>query len=166
MSLSVLNEHRSEERFVASNSIGWGPPRIAVAVERAYGNAALRPFYTAFGTRLHTRGEQFGGQLFQAALADAGLPVDLAEAADDNRYDDEVRASHAEAISLVGEDVGTPVIAVPGAAGENIAFFGPVVTPAPKGEAAGRLWDGALLVAGTPGFFEIKRTRSVRPDFS
>ena len=90
----------------------------------------------------------------------------LAEAADDNRYDDEVRASHAEAINLVGEDVGTPVIAVPGAAGENIAFFGPVVTPAPKGEAAGRLWDGTLLVAGTPGFFEIKRTRSVRPDFS
>jgi hypothetical protein len=46
-----------------------------------------------------------------------------------------------------------------------VAFFGPVVTPAPKGEAAGRLWDGTLLVAGTPGFFELKRTRTADPSF-
>ena len=62
-------------------------------------------------------------------------------------------------------DVGTPVIHVPGADGTTVAFFGPVVTPAPKGEAAGRLWDGTLLVAGTPGFFEIKRTRDQGPVF-
>jgi hypothetical protein len=65
----------------------------------------------------------------------------------------------------VGLDVGTPVIHVPGADGTLIAFFGPVVTPAPKGEAAGRLWDGTLLVAGTPGFYEIKRTRDAKPVF-
>ena len=64
----------------------------------------------------------------------------------------------------VGHDVGTPVIHVPGPDGEHIAFFGPVVTPAPKGEAAGRLWDGVLLVAGTPGFYELKRTRDAGPD--
>ncbi|MDQ1659788.1 MAG: hypothetical protein QOD41_4871, partial [Cryptosporangiaceae bacterium] len=66
----------------------------------------------------------------------------------------------------VGLDVGTPVIHVPGEDGELIAFFGPVVTPTPRGEAAGRLWDGVLLVAGTPGFYELKRTREARPDVS
>ena len=62
-------------------------------------------------------------------------------------------------------DVGTPVIHVPGPDGEQIAFFGPVITPIPRGEAAGRLWDGTLLVSGTPGFYEIKRTRSEGPTF-
>ena len=66
----------------------------------------------------------------------------------------------------VGMDVGTPVIHAPGPDGRQIAFFGPVVTPAPKGEAAGRLWDGVLLVAGTEGFYEIKRTRDVGPVFT
>jgi hypothetical protein len=60
----------------------------------------------------------------------------------------------------VGYDVGTPVIHV-----GDIAFFGPVITPAPKGEAAGRLFDGVMLVAGTPGFYEIKRSRIAGPSF-
>jgi hypothetical protein len=65
----------------------------------------------------------------------------------------------------VGEDVGTPVIHAPGPDGSQVAFFGPVVSPAPKGEAAGKLWDGVLLVAGTDGFFELKRTRTRAPIF-
>jgi hypothetical protein len=66
----------------------------------------------------------------------------------------------------VGTDVGTPVIHAPGPAeGSTVAFFGPVVTPAPKGEEAGRLWDGVVLVAGTPGFYELKRTRDLGPIF-
>ena len=84
---------------------------------------------------------------------------------DSTDYDEALRASHKEGIDLVGQDVGTPVIAVPGADGERIAFFGPVVTPAPKGEAAAKLWDGTLMVASTPGFFEIKRTRDTGPVF-
>ena len=60
----------------------------------------------------------------------------------------------------MGDDVGTPVIRV-----EGVALFGPVVSPAPTGDDAGRLWDGFLLVAGTPGFFELKRTRTVGPIF-
>ena len=76
-------------------------------------------------------------------------------------------ASHDAGMAPVGLDVGTPVIHTPGPnPGQQIAFFGPVITPAPKGAAAGRLWDGVLLVAGTPGFYEIKRTRDAAPDFS
>jgi len=95
-----------------------------------------------------------------AALNEVGLPADLLRFATSSDVDDEVRASHDRAIALVGEEVGTPVIAM-GAS----AFFGPVVTPAPKGEAAGRLWDGWVLMTGTPGFFELKRTRAQSPVF-
>src|SRR5205814_3719587 len=104
-----------------------------------------------------------GRELYAGALADAGLDVELASAADDPSHDEAVRASHAEGMEPVGDDVGTPVIHVPGPDGGRVAFFGPVVTPTPRGEAAARLWDGTLLVAGTPGFYEIKRTRTERP---
>ncbi len=100
-----------------------------------------------------------------AALEEAGLPAELAEAADTDAYDKELRASHKAGIDLVGQEVGTPVIAVPGADGAQIAFFGPVVTPAPKGEQAAQLWDGTLMVASIPGFYEIKRTRTQGPVF-
>ncbi len=75
-----------------------------------------------------------------------------------------LRASHNDGIDRVGQEVGTPVISVPGAEGD-VAFFGPVVTPTPRGDAAARLWDGTLLVASTPGFYEIKRTRTKGPSF-
>ena len=165
MSLSVLNEHRTEERYQAFNAAGWGPVRVAVAAERRGGNAVLRDLYTGLGTRIHVKKEELGRPLFEAALADAGLPAALADAAGDPSYDAAVRASHEVGMAPVGDDVGTPVIHVPGPDGHPMAFFGPVVTPAPRGDAAGRLWDGTLLVAGTPGFFEIKRTRTARPTF-
>jgi hypothetical protein len=71
-----------------------------------------------------------------------------------------MRASHFDGIGRVGQDVGTPVIAVDG-----VAFFGPVISPAPKGDEALRLWDGVVAVASYPGFFEIKRTRTTGPVF-
>jgi hypothetical protein len=165
MSLSVLNEHTADERYRASLAAGWKPVRVAIAAEQRYGTEALRPLYTALGTRIHVQKEELGRPLFEAALADAGLDPDLAAAADDPAYDAAVRASHDTGMAPVGDDVGTPVIHVPGPNGQQVAFFGPVVTPAPKGDAAGRLWDGTLLVAGTPGFFEIKRTRTAKPAF-
>jgi protein-disulfide isomerase-like protein with CxxC motif len=167
MSLAVLNENRddlpAEYRDFLKNA--WGPVRVAIAAEQKYGTEVLRPLYTAMGTRIHLGKEEPGRALYEAALADAGLPVELAAAAESSQYDEALRASHEAGMRPVGMDVGTPVIHVPGADGQQIAFFGPVITPAPKGEAAGRLWDGTLLVAGTPGFFELKRTRDVSPSF-
>ena len=146
----------------------WKPVRVVTAAWQKHGADVLGPLYTALGTRFHNQDLGSGREVIAAALADAGLPADLIDYADQENFEfeAELRASHKEGIDKVGQDVGTPVIAVPGPDGEQIAFFGPVVTPAPKGEAAARLWDGTLLVASTPGFYEIKRTRTKGPDFS
>jgi hypothetical protein len=128
--------------------------------EEAYGNAIVGPLYTALGTRRHVEGEEFDRTMISKALAEVGLATDLVDAMDTDSYDEAVMASHRLGMDLVGTDVGTPVVAVDG-----VAFFGPVVTPAPRGEAAGRLWDGVLAIAGTEGFFELKRTRTAPPSF-
>src|SRR6185503_9338910 len=144
---------------------GWGPVRVAIAAEQEHGNEVLRPLYTALGTRIHHEKQALGPELYRSALAEAGLPESLAEAADSTEFDLAVRESHNAGMKPVGLDVGTPVIHVPGLERDQVAFFSPVVTPAPKGDAAGRLWDGTLLLASTPGFFELKRTRDVAPIF-
>ncbi|MCX5140264.1 MULTISPECIES: DsbA family protein [unclassified Streptomyces] len=169
MSLAVLNENRLDElpdeyRDLLENK-AWGPVRVVTAAQQKHGDDIVGPLYTALGTRFHNQGEGPTREAVEAALKDVGLPAELAEYADSDAYDTELRASHQEGIDKVGQDVGTPVIAVPGADGEQIAFFGPVVTPAPKGEDAAKLWDGTLLVASIPGFYEIKRTRTQGPVF-
>jgi protein-disulfide isomerase-like protein with CxxC motif len=168
MSLAVLNEDRLDEmpeQYRDLMRIAWGPVRVCIAAEQKHGSEVLGRLYTALGTRFHNQGLEKDHDTIVAALEEAGLPADLADFATSDVYDAELRASHQEGIDKVGQDVGTPVIAVPGPDGEQIAFFGPVVTPAPKGEAAAKLWDGTLLVASIPGFYEIKRTRTVGPIF-
>jgi hypothetical protein len=167
MSLAVLNEGRDlPEGYQALMVKGWGPVRVAIAAEQKYGNDVLRDLYTALGTRRHVQKQEFERDVYVAALTECGLDPALADAADSTGYDEILRKSHDAGMKPVGLDVGTPVIHAPGPVeGTKIAFFGPVVTPAPKGEAAGRLWDGVLLVAGTDGFFEIKRTRDREPVF-
>nr|WTB31262.1 DsbA family protein [Streptomyces sp. NBC_00830] len=169
MSLAVLNENRLDELPEEYRDLletkAWGPVRVVVAAQQKHGDDIVGPLYTALGTRFHNRGEGPTREAIVAALEDVGLPAELAEYADSDTYDAELRASHQEGIEMVGQDVGTPVIAVPGSDGQQIAFFGPVVTPAPKGEDAAKLWDGTLLVASIPGFYEIKRTRTQGPIF-
>jgi len=161
MSLSVLNEGRElPEQYRELLERAWGPVRVIIAARELHGEEYVKRLYDAMGTRIHPGGTTDIPEVIAEALEEVGLPADLAAYAGKDTYDAQLRASHSEGITLVGEDVGTPVVAVNG-----VAFFGPVVTPAPKGDAAGRLWDGAVLVAGTPGFFELKRTRTQGPVF-
>lgn len=161
MSLAVLNEGNEElpEEYARLMQEAWGPVRVVIAAAQKHGDEVIAPLYTALGTRFHP-GQNRTPEAVVEALEEVGLDPALAEAAESTEYDEALRASHAEGISKVGQDVGTPVIAV-----ADTAFFGPVVTPAPKGEAAAKLWDGVLAVAQTPGFYEIKRTRDQDPIF-
>ncbi|MEU0522685.1 DsbA family protein [Streptomyces niveus] len=168
MSLAVLNEDKLDElpeRYREGMKAAWAPVRVVIAAQQLHGDEVVGKLYTALGTRIHNGGEGNERGTLVRALADVGLPVDLIDYADKDTYDSELRASHKEGIDKVGQEVGTPVIAVPGSDGEQIAFFGPVVTPAPKGEEAAQLWDGTLMVASIPGFYEIKRTRTQGPVF-
>lgn len=161
MSLSVLNEGRDlPEDYRDMMQRGWTPVRVIAAARKAHGESVTKPLYDAIGTRLHLGGQKDFRVATAEALAEVGLPAELIEAADTDEHDAFLRESHDRAIALVGDDVGTPVISVDG-----VAFFGPVVSPAPKGEAAGRLFDGCVLVAGTDGFFELKRSRTRDPIF-
>ncbi|ATZ26678.1 DsbA family protein [Streptomyces lavendulae] len=169
MSLGVLNENKLDELPEAYREMlgpqAWIPVRVVTAAEQKFGKEVTGKLYTALGTRIHNEGRGNTPEVIAEALAEVGLPAELAAFGLKDTFDAELRASHEDGIDRVGQEVGTPVISVPGADGEDVAFFGPVVTPAPRGEAAARLWDGTLLVASTPGFFEIKRTRDKGPSF-
>lgn len=171
MSLSVLNEGRDlPEEYRAMMDASWGPVRVALAVGERFGEGGLRDFYTAVGTRFHPGAEPKDRATVVAALGDlaelGGNARDDAEFAslidayDTDANDEALRASHHEGMDPVGFDVGTPVLHLNG-----MALFGPVISPAPKGEAAGDLFDGFEKVTAYPGFFELKRTRTVGPIF-
>jgi len=162
MSLTMLNEGREElsEKYRALLAKAMGPVRVCAAAAALKGPEILRPVYTELGTRIHDQGKGFGDEVLAEGIEALGLPAELIDATSSTEHDDTIRASHTDGIGRVGMDVGTPVISVDGA-----SFFGPVVTPIPRGEAAGKLWDGVLLVSATDGFFELKRTRDRRPSF-
>jgi hypothetical protein len=165
MSLAYLNliQHEGKnlsEDYLERMAKAWGPVRVCAAAAADAGPSVLGPLYTAIGTRLHNQGRRDDPTVLPEALAEVGLPEWLIDAAETDEFDDAIKKSHHEAFDEVGTDVGTPVIRVRGR-----AIFGPVVTPAPKGEAAGDLWDGVALLAKTDGFFELKRTRDRKPTF-
>jgi protein-disulfide isomerase-like protein with CxxC motif len=165
MSLAYLNlvQHEGkglDPEYLARMSKAWGPVRVCAAAAAQAGPEVLGPLYTAIGTRLHNQGRREDPAVLTEALEDVGLPASLAAAADSDEFDQAIIASHEEAFDEVGLDVGTPVIRIRGK-----ALFGPVMTPAPRGEAAGELFDGLALVAKTDGFFELKRSRDRKPSF-
>jgi len=162
MSLSVLNEDKPDlpEQYTELLVKGWGPVRVCIAAEQKAGPEVLGPLYTALGTRFHHDKAPLERATIDGALAEVGLPEDLADAMDSADFDDALRASHTDGMDRVGYEVGTPVISVNGT-----SFFGPVISPIPRGQDAARLWDGVMLVTKTDGFFELKRSRTRDPIF-
>ncbi len=161
MSLAYLNQDRDlPPDYRSLMDQAWGPARVVTAAVAAHGDQVALPLYTALGTRFHHEQRPKDRGTVEEALTEAGLPSDLAEAMSTDTHDEAMIKSHHAGMDQVGFEVGTPVVSV-----EGVAFFGPVVSPVPRGEAAGRLWDGVRLVAGTDGFFELKRSRTRDPIF-
>jgi 2-hydroxychromene-2-carboxylate isomerase len=162
MSLAVLNEGRDlEPAYRQAMDKAWGPVRVIIAAKEQHGDHVVKALYDAMGTQIHDGGQKDFSIVISKALAECGLPAELADAATSDEFDPQLRTSHEAGISLVGQDVGTPVVAFNGT-----AFFGPVLTRIPRGEQAGLLWDATVTLASYPHFFEIKRSRSERPQFN
>jgi 2-hydroxychromene-2-carboxylate isomerase len=163
MSLAYLNEDKDiTDEYRERLKDAWQPVRVCMAVEQEYGQEKLAELYTALGTRKHTEGrEKLDRVLIEEALEAVGVPTALADAMDDDSFDDAIRKSHHAGMDQVGHEVGTPTIAI-----EGQAFFGPVLTRIARGEDAGRIWDGAVALSSFPYFAELKRTREPELDFS
>jgi 2-hydroxychromene-2-carboxylate isomerase len=162
MSLAYLNQDKDiSDDYREFLKTAWQPVRVLMAAEQKYGKEVLLPLYTAMGTRIHLEKQERDRDLIEAALQDAGLDSALADAMDDASYDEAIAASHDRGMSQVGNEVGTPTIAFDGH-----AFFGPVISKAPKGEEAGLLWDACVTLSGYQHFYELKRSRTEPLDFS
>lgn len=158
LSLAILNEDNEPNEHTPHLHGGHRMGRVVEAARVAHGQDVVGKLYTAFGTRIHPGHRNDTDVIIAEALAELGLPAELAAAADDEAFDAQLRANTDHAMKIAGPDVGVPIISVNG-----VAFFGPVVTPSPTGETALRLWDGIVAAASVPGFYELKRGRTAGP---
>lgn len=156
LSLAILNEHRDvPEQYREGHRRSRLASRVVVAADAAHGNDAVAALYAELGARVHERGAPLDRATVEESLAAAGLPASLADAWDDDSWDDAVRASHEEGQARVGQESGSPVVAFADAAG----FFGPILTAVPTGAEAEKLYDAFAALSSIAHFSELKRAR-------
>ena len=126
------------------------------------GNHDVFKLYWELGSRIHHDGDvDFD---VADALATVGLDTAHAAAADDESWDAAIRTGMDDGLALVGDDVGTPIIATHNTSGQRVGYFGPVITKIPSSEDSLKMWDALLDMMDVDGFFELKKTRTESPD--
>ena len=174
ISLRLINSHIDYDRhfpagYEEGHTSGLRLLRVAARARAEHGRAAVGPFYETVSSQIFdARGAAEltpavrGSRAFaEPLLIRADLPAGLADALDDTRWDEEIRAEGEEALSLTGKDVGTPIIHF--SPPDGTALFGPVISRLPGPEDAVRLWDHVTALAAFAGFAELKRSLRERP---
>jgi hypothetical protein len=162
--ISLLVKNNPARGSRSYNTVVWtrGLLRVMESVRDAGHGDRLGELYTEYGRRIHHLGKRKWDPAL--ALAAVGLDESHAAAADDERWDVPLLQRMGDGLALVGDDVGTPIIAFHRADGVEVGAFGPVITKAPRDQDALALWDAFVTVTSLDEFWEIKRTRTVRPD--
>ena len=128
------------------------------------GDEAVQRYYWELGRRIHHDREFMDFELSDVLDA-VGVRSSHLSAYDDEVFDDEIRSRMGDGIALAGEDIGTPIIGFIDDAGDKVGIFGPVITRVPSTEESVKLWDSVVTLTTTPGFWELKRTRTEKPEF-
>ncbi len=176
ISLWILNEDNTQSWYTpeyrAGHLRGQQGLRIANAIRLGGGDAgAVGAWYTALGTALHVEQRRDEARsdpsaLFASLLGTNGFDASLAAAADDDSHDDHIRADTELALGRTGRDVGTPILTFHPGQPNEASFFGPVISKAPTGTEALKLWDAVETLATMSGMAELKRSNRVAPDFT
>lgn len=168
ISLLVKNAPAPDSEYYAPVAATHSMLRVMEAARADHGDDAAFRVYWHLATRIHHDRLLDGGVEgidLGAELTAIGLEAALAAAADDVTWDDEIARRMQRGLDLVGTDVGTPIIAFDTPTGERCGVFGPVTTAVPGQEDSLAMWDAVVTLAGTDGFWELKRTRTRRPEF-
>ncbi|MEZ5375706.1 MAG: hypothetical protein R2733_04280 [Acidimicrobiales bacterium] len=163
ISLLFKNEPAEDSDYYAPVLTTHKMLRVFEAVRAANGDAPLGELYYEYGRRIHhDKDRDFD---IADALTAVGLDPELASAADDEAWDAEIRTRMDAGLELTGQDVGTPIIAFNDRKGVKQAYFGPVISAVPPTEDSLAMWDALVAMMNVEGFWELKRSRTVGPQF-
>jgi predicted DsbA family dithiol-disulfide isomerase len=172
ISLRMVNAERGyagHEAYEKIHNAGLSALRVASAARAQGGNASVAAVYTALGNAIHVGGRREElvndpKSFLLSIVADAGLPAEVAAAFEDSTHDEVIRFETEAALSKTGKDVGTPILTFNPKSGNEASLFGPVISEAPKGDEAMKLWDAVQTIAES-GVAEIKRSLRAAPQF-
>ena len=172
ISLRMINAERGyagHEAYEQIHNAGLAGLRVASAARAQGGNTSVAAVYTALGNAIHIGGRREElvndpKSFLLSIVADAGLPAEVAAAFDDSTHDEVIRYETEAALSRTGKDVGTPILTFNPKSANEASLFGPVISQAPKGDEAMKLWDAVQTIAES-GVAEIKRSLRAAPQF-
>ena len=163
ISLLFKNDPDPDSDYYCNSNFTRKLMRVMESVRAAEGDEALGALYWEYGRRLHH--DKDWDFTAADALAAVGYDTSHAAAFDDESWDREIRKRMDEGLALCGDNVGTPMIALKDRNGVKQGYFGPVITRVPPREDSPAMWDALVVMMNVAGFWELKRTRTERPEF-